>query len=304
MIRGSQALVAFLLDRGADPHRPALRGDVPLVCAIREHQRDVALLLLKSAAGRGVTAALEAAAQEGSLEILGALLETVPGPLHLGAALMAGCRGLQAESVALLLKHGADPNARTYSENTALMQATRAGAIGCVEVLLAGGADPAATNQDGHTALMLAAASAAPTLVDLLLRAGSPLEIFDKTWGYTALTIARMQKEPRADEVVALLEAAGAAERPFRRPPPGELLPRDECEVCVYLPWEGRYELEKTRRPIEALPNLVVLSEKTWGEGRYVDVTQALPPLPRLRRPLRVSSRVRRRGRMGLPTLH
>jgi len=75
-------------------------------------------------------------------------------------------------SVALwLLKHGADPNLRTASGNTALHEAaTRGINPKVVEALLAKGADPEAKNAEGLTALDIAKVRQRVKLIPLLER--------------------------------------------------------------------------------------------------------------------------------------
>lgn len=81
-------------------------------------------------------------------------------------------RAAHSESkVALLLKHGADPNARSALGVSALMVAARVpGNHRTVDLLLAAGADARAASAAGATALMSAAAAADPYSVRSLLR--------------------------------------------------------------------------------------------------------------------------------------
>ena len=72
-------------------------------------------------------------------------------PLHACLALSKS-----PESVALLLKHGADVNAKQHGGFTPLHQAAAAGDIENIKQLLAHGADPTASTNDGKTALEFA----------------------------------------------------------------------------------------------------------------------------------------------------
>ncbi len=76
-------------------------------------------------------------------------------PLHSAASAM------HAEIVAMLLRSGADPNARQLGGWTPLHSAAANGDERSVDLLLAAGADPAATQDEGHSVLSLAAGSEA-----------------------------------------------------------------------------------------------------------------------------------------------
>jgi uncharacterized protein len=71
-------------------------------------------------------------------------------------ALHAAVGQRRADSVALLLDRGADPNARQQVGYTALMAAAGAGREDIVSLLLARGADPSLVSEDGRTAASLA----------------------------------------------------------------------------------------------------------------------------------------------------
>jgi uncharacterized protein len=71
-------------------------------------------------------------------------------------ALHAAVGQRRADSIALLLDRGADPNARQQVGYTALMAAAGAGREDIVSLLLARGADPSLVSDDGKTAASLA----------------------------------------------------------------------------------------------------------------------------------------------------
>jgi ankyrin repeat protein len=76
------------------------------------------------------------------------------------------------EAVELLLRHGADPNAKNSQEAFPLHVAIYGG-CGVVEALLKAGADPNAVDYFGRTPLHLAAASGLMCAVELLLQYGA-----------------------------------------------------------------------------------------------------------------------------------
>ena len=71
-------------------------------------------------------------------------------PLHAAVA------ARNAETMALLLEHGADPNARQQIGYTPLMGAASAGRNDMADLLLARGADPFLANDEGKTAADIA----------------------------------------------------------------------------------------------------------------------------------------------------
>jgi ankyrin repeat protein len=119
-------------------------------------------------------------------------------PLHYAADGSPGSvgwdPGAQAATVACLIEAGADPNARDKSGVAPLHRAVRTRCAGAVAALLDGGADPQLTNGRGSTPLTLTARNTG--------RGGS---------GSPA---AKAERE----EIVRLLERAGAARRAVDRP--------------------------------------------------------------------------------------
>ena len=113
----------------------------------------------------------------------------------------------------ILLKAGADVNARDTFGETALMRIVYDKKyLGMVNLLLKAGADVnarggngKARGEGGRTALMVAASNSAVEMVDILLKAGADVNVRDKK-GKTALSLAT---DP---EVIAILKKAGAKE--------------------------------------------------------------------------------------------
>jgi ankyrin repeat protein len=151
-------VVRLLLERGADPNRPARRGRTPLIwSASRGAPEAVKLLLL-----HGAEANL---ASEGTT----ALVEGAPF----------------VEVVQALLDAGADPNARTAGGMTALIKAAEwpgwshereAEAVESIGLLLTHGAEIDARDDKGRTALKVATERRRARLVEALRQAGAKEE--------------------------------------------------------------------------------------------------------------------------------
>lgn len=104
------------------------------------------------------------------------------------------------EGVALLLEHGATPNAKTGSGHTALMEAARDGSTRIVQLLLDKGADIQARQDDGKTALHHAAERGRGATIRLLLDRGSdPMAVDNKM--NTAADVAE-KEHPRVADLI------------------------------------------------------------------------------------------------------
>jgi ankyrin repeat protein len=122
-------------------------------------------------------------------------------PLHL--AVWKG----SPTSVELLLRHDADPDARTHHGVTPLELAIAQHDATKVRALLAAGAAANASRHSGESLLMLAAESGVTDIVAALLAQGAQLDARDPHYGQTALMFAA---RAGATAVVAQLLQAGA----------------------------------------------------------------------------------------------
>ena len=163
----SEALVRYLLGRGAGVAVPDRDGWTPLMTAAWVNEGAIVTLLTKHHADPN-------AAGAGNLTPLGIALQG----------------GKDAATVALI-EAGADVN-RPVGEAgyTPLMLAVARQSKIAAQVVLKRGADVNAHNQGGVTALMIAAAADQPELVALLVQAGANVAAQSET-GETALSIAR-----------------------------------------------------------------------------------------------------------------
>ena len=121
-------------------------------------------------------------------------------------ALMHAANFARDKVTKLLLKHGADVNAKDKSGNTALMFAADHQEDDVVRLLLEYGADVNAKDKSGNTALMFAADHQEDDVARLLLEYGADVNAKDK-FGNTALMFAAAHQE---DDVARLLLEHGA----------------------------------------------------------------------------------------------
>jgi ankyrin repeat protein len=184
--------VRVLLDKGAAVNQPT-RYKTPLMHAASEGYADVVTLLLARGAEANVSTdegnALMEAVKGGHVETLKLLLEAkadVKAIHRTGEqALMMAARQRKLstpstepnpEIVRLLLAHGADPNAKSRWDETALMFANTEAKV---KLLAAKGADLEAKDQEGRTALMKAASRGDVGVAGALVESGANVNAVD-----------------------------------------------------------------------------------------------------------------------------
>jgi len=202
---GYAAVVAVLLERGADVARRDARGVSALDYAVREHRQEALLTLLKHSESRSLqlvnavdpegNTLLMVAAERGHKDLLPILLEakadpnmatSVNTPHHLTTrggvtALMIAAHHGYEQIAHVLLEAGAivdtqlpdRPDIQLPDGRTALMIAAKLGRERCAHVLLKAKADPNKATSDGVTALMLAAQHGHEPCIRDLLEAGA-----------------------------------------------------------------------------------------------------------------------------------
>ncbi|MBQ9575239.1 MAG: ankyrin repeat domain-containing protein [Synergistaceae bacterium] len=116
-------------------------------------------------------------------------------------ALMIAVCGGHADVVELLLKHGADVNARDNTDWTALIYATNEGHEEIAKILLKHGADVDAREKIGITPLINAASHCYAEIVELLLKHGANVNA-QRDDGWTALIAAAFIGDGDTTEVL------------------------------------------------------------------------------------------------------
>lgn len=111
-----------------------------------------------------------------------------------------------------LLAHGADHRAvsRNSNRNQPLQAAAAGGQVGAVRLLLKAGAEADARSHGGFTALHIAAENGSPEMVRMLLDAGADASATTEN-GKSAADFAKESGNP---DLVTLLERASAARKP------------------------------------------------------------------------------------------
>jgi serine/threonine-protein phosphatase 6 regulatory ankyrin repeat subunit B len=133
--------------------------------------------------------------------------ERVPDAYVGYTPLMVAARDRSAGKAAVLLRHGAEVNARTHDGYTALMLASEEGALDVARTLILAGASVTShTQAEQLTALMYAARAGSRAVVEYLLAAGAPVADVNAA-GQTALDLAEAEKHA---DVVVVLELAGS----------------------------------------------------------------------------------------------
>ena len=179
-IPGATPVVKLLLDRGANPSVkvPGLFGDLnPLILAAYNGDESTFRLLVERGAdlkAAGVPAlALSLRARCGSC--VETMLKQLAPEQYTATMVMAAPPRGPALATAMLLKLGADPNARDPEGRTMLMLAAASDALptDIVRMLIEKGADVNARSQSGETALQLAKLRGGTDITRLLLAAGA-----------------------------------------------------------------------------------------------------------------------------------
>ncbi|MDR2128952.1 MAG: ankyrin repeat domain-containing protein [Burkholderiaceae bacterium] len=173
--QNNAAAMTALLRQGANPNTVDARGIPGLYMALQDESLEVASALLASPKINVNLLAptdespLMMAALKGQADIARQLIAKGAAinksgwtPLHYAAT------GGHAELIKLLLKAGADLDARSPNDSTPLMMAARYGSAESVRLLLKAGADPHARNHLGMDALDFALSASRPDAIEIL----------------------------------------------------------------------------------------------------------------------------------------
>jgi ankyrin repeat protein len=178
---GSDAMILFLLEKGAKVNARDKSGNTALLLAARHRPRSVVEALLAHGAEinarnkKGETALSRAA--EGNNDVLKLLLERgadIDAARDNGwTPLICAAAAPNATGVDMLLEAGANVNARSKTGQTALMFAAIRGHMDMLEMLLLKGADVNVKDIHGNTALKNAKRSASRYAIEWLRAAGA-----------------------------------------------------------------------------------------------------------------------------------
>ena len=119
----------------------------------------------------------------------------------LNESFIAASIGGENEVLRYLLRQGANPNARLFDDNTALMLAAASSSKESVQALLESGAEVDAKNKDGMTALMWAAKTNQVEAVEVLLSAKADRSLRNNV-GESAQMIAQKFHFDRVDLIL------------------------------------------------------------------------------------------------------
>lgn len=178
--RNNAGEITALLKRGFDVNSRSTKGQVGLFEALQKDSLQAAAALLESesldlnALNEKGESVLMMAALKGRFEICELLIKRGANvnkdgwtPLHYAAS------GPEPKTVALLLARGAEIEAQSPNQNTALMMAVRYGPEASVDLLLAQGADLKRVNAAGWNAVELAGNAGRDTLSKRLAAAAT-----------------------------------------------------------------------------------------------------------------------------------
>jgi ankyrin repeat protein len=208
LVNANASLTAVMKDFESTP--------VHLAAAAGHHQ--VVQLLINSGAqldakdSRGLMA-LHAASDNNHTQAVQCLLDADSTPAHVdaqgseGTPLHMACLKGREQVVPLLIKAGADVNARTPAERTPLHQAAISGHKTIVQQLLAAGADPGALTRTGAYGLHVAAMRGFQKIVKQLLAVMDSAAVEAVYDGKTPLQHAVYNRQTKC---VKVLLAAGA----------------------------------------------------------------------------------------------
>lgn len=297
---GDFRTVQLLLERGADAEVRDADGLTPLMIAVKNGFREVAMRLLDKGADieakradRWPFTALQLAVEGGRREMVELLVDRGADinvwVHHADPVLLLADKNRHAELVGLLLARGADPLLKGDSSFTPLEAAAARGDVRSVEILTASKPECAAESELGASALRMAAMEGKERVVRWLLRNGADINGRDKE-GMTALMVAALhghrgmvelllenKADPRVvsrtgdtardyaalqdhDEIAAMLEPGGAS--------PGAKKPISEEEAA-------RRRARRTKVLVVEDSDIVVELLKTVLEAQGYEAREA-----------------------------
>ncbi len=177
-LSGSETAVRMLLDAHHEVSAHDADGRPPLYWAVNAARREAAFLLLEYGAEVDTLSFIRAVEQHDT-PLLRRMLPLASPEARTCALLRAAELG-DAGILRLLIRAGADVNARGSRGQSALHNAAERHAMPAVLLLLEWGADPNAANDEGTTALHIAAERDDESLMRILLEQGAAPTLKDK----------------------------------------------------------------------------------------------------------------------------
>ncbi|MBN1560688.1 TonB family protein [candidate division KSB1 bacterium] len=187
--QGSIEAMNLALSAGADINAENILGETALFAAIDECRTEAVRLLINKGARLDYLTKLHytplmKAASDGCVEIVQLLLDAKVDvnraePTNKHNPLLKAVMFNRPEIVELLIARGAKVDVTDKFGNTALMLASRSGAIDIVELLIEKGAKVNSKTLIGHTALLYALEFGQPEIAKILIDAGADIKSID-----------------------------------------------------------------------------------------------------------------------------
>ena len=225
-IKGHTEIVKMLLEKGADVNAKDTLDRTALQYASQNGHTEIVKLLEEAIANNTENNSSEETQEEKDTKLLNAAnnnkLDKVKEALDKGAnvnaktfddwtALQLVSWNGHAEIVAILLENGADVNMNDNEDgSTALQLASRYGHTEIVSMLLNYGAIVNEVDNDGYTALQYASNEGHTNIVAMLLEKGADVNANNEYDGNTALHMASMNDEKENTDIVRMLLEKGA----------------------------------------------------------------------------------------------
>jgi len=212
---GNDRLAVLLLQAGAQVNVRNESNATPLKLALSNGADQVVQILLAAGADYCEPGLLSAASSRSRPDTLKRLIELgLDVNENGGQPLVNAAASRNLENIQVLLRYGANANARGGYGRSPLILVTRdddeslPANTKIVEMLLLHGADVNLRDDEGWTALMGAARDGDATVVQLLLESGAKPNVSDDQ-GNSPLSLAKAKQDP---EIVKLLSQCGAVE--------------------------------------------------------------------------------------------